>query len=173
MKLISLVLKENSPEFDFRNICWGMTKEEVKTAEMHSPNSEGKDYITYREWVMDMDTIVGFHFHDGLLVEAGYAFREDYENADEYIKRYEKAKSILDDVYGRPSIDKDLICKSKDKRDAESNSVMFLTEWLTERSIIRLILMGQGGDCDFGLLHKSREHASLVDKWHGISSDDE
>ena len=40
---------------------------------------------------------------------------------------------------------------------------MLLTEWLTGRSIIRMILMGDTDRCEFGVLHKSRGHIHVIE----------
>jgi hypothetical protein len=168
VKIGSSTLEGSPLQFDFRNIDWGMTKEEVKTTETGSPNSEGEDYITYRDNVMGLDAIVGYHFSNDSLVEAGYAFRDKYESVDVYIKQYENIKEALDNIHGQAPIDKDLDCKTEHTPGKDGNSVMLLSEWLTQRSVIRLVLMGQGGDCDFGLLHKSMDHALLMDAKYGI-----
>jgi hypothetical protein len=167
----SSTVEGSPPQFDFRNISWGMTKEEVKTTETGPPNSEGKDYITYRDSVMGLDAIVGFHFYNNSLVEAGYAFRDKYESVDVYIKQYENIKDALNDIYGQAPIDKDFECKTEHTPENDGNSVMLLSELLTQRSVIRLVLMGQGGDCDFGLLHKSIDHALFLDAKYGIDGE--
>lgn len=172
MNIKSLRVEGSPPQFDFRNICWGMTKEEVKTTETGPPNSEGEDYITYRDKVMGLDAIVGYHFSNNSLVEAGYAFRDKYESVDVYIRQYENIKGALDDIYGQAPIDKDLECKTEHSPEKDGNSVMLFSEWVTQRSVIRLVLMGQGGDCDFGLLHKSIDHALLLDAKYGIGGEE-
>ncbi len=63
---------------------------------------------------MDLDAIVGFHFEDDVLIEAGYAFREYYTDGKTYLKKYEKIKSILTNIYGEPMI-KDDICSCADQ----------------------------------------------------------
>lgn len=170
MKSKSAVLTDCGLEFDFRNAYWGMSKSAVKYSEDTPPNSEGEGYITYRENVMDLDAIVGFHFHDGSLVEAGYAFREPEGDEYRYLREYDKVKLLLTRAYGEPRFDENIgeeMSQSGETcgRDetACADRLMFLSEWLTGRSIIRLILIGEGGAYDFGLLHRSREHAPLSD----------
>lgn len=170
MKSKSAVLSDCGLEFDFRNAYWGMTKSEVKYSEIASPNSEGESYITYRENVMDMDAIVGFHFLNGSLVEAGYAFREQEGDECRYLREYDKVKHHLTRVYGEPRFDENMsegvsLCGEACGHDAaaSADTLLFLSEWLTGRSIIRLILMGEGGTYDFGLLHRSREHVPLIE----------
>lgn len=164
MKSKSAVLQRSELKFDFRKAFWGMTKSDVKYSEVIPPNSEGENYVTYKERVMGLEAIVGFHFNDGQLVQAGYAFRESFEDEADYIKSYQKVKETLALIYGQPEVDEDLgekmsicdkqscTCDHSDNKD----TIMFISEWLTERTIIRLILMGDNNGCDFGVLHIPR-----------------
>lgn len=156
---------------DFRGASWGMSKTEVKCSEGLVPHSEGEGYITYRERVMDLDAVLGFHFADDTLVEAGYAFREPMGDEKFYLCKYEKMKGIITSSCGRPSFDEDVCgsgCECSLHRDAPPgvgrDSLMYLSEWITGRSIIRLILAGEEGSYDFGVLHRSREHEALIER---------
>jgi hypothetical protein len=92
---------------DFRGTSWGMSKDEVRCSEGLFPLSEGEGYITYRECVMGLDALVGYHFLQGSLVEAGYAFREHLGAERVYIREYSKVKDMLTGSYGKPSVDED------------------------------------------------------------------
>lgn len=155
-----------SPEYDFRSSCWGMSKWDVRYSEDISPQSEGEGYITYRKEVMGLDTIVGFHFLEGSLVEAGYAFREPLQTEHSYRNAYERVRDILRHTYGEPSIDGELAEMCCDY-SADDDSLAYLSEWLTARSIIRLILIGGDEGYEFGVVHRSREHAHNLMKNHG------
>lgn len=156
---------------DFRSASWGMSKTDVMHSEGLVPQSEGEGYITYRERVMDLDAVVGFHFVDDALVEAGYAFREPFDDDLLYLREYGKVKGIITSSYGRPSFDEDVCmdgsgcCIQCDVLPGIcGDSLLYLSEWLTGRSIIRLLLMGEGGGFDFGVLHRSRAHAPLIER---------
>lgn len=75
---------------------------------------------------MDLDAIVGFHFEDDSLIEAGYAFREYYR-------------------YG---------CCLGTSKDTKAD--FSLVQWQTSRSIIRLMLVSDEFSTEFGVLHLSR-----------------
>jgi len=160
MKSKNAQAEETLPEYDFRSSCWGMSKWDVRYSEDVSPQSEGEGYITYRKEVMGLDTIVGFHFLEGSLVEAGYAFREQLQTEHNYRSAYERVRDILRDTYGEPSIDGELaeICCDYSNYD----SLAYLSEWLTSRSIIRLVLIGGDEGYEFGVVHRSREHALTI-----------
>ena len=156
---------------DFRRASWGMSKKEVMRSEGVPPLSHGEGYVTYGESVMGLDAVVGFHFRRDSLVEAGYAFREPLGGESMYVREYAKVKGILSGSYGNPAIDEDIcagcglcgkVCRCGDAvRSAQS--LIYLTEWMTGRSVIRLVLMGEKGVFDFGLLHRSSAHALCLE----------
>ncbi len=169
MSLEIPVPKYPEPVHDFRGVCWGMSKEWVIYSEGHEPFNEGDGYVTYLERVMGLDAVLGYHFSNGALVEAGYAFRGPLGDERVYIREYAKVKGILTCSYGRPTIDEDACLKCSgdcvDVGNVESLNqcpIVYLSEWTTERSVIRLLLMGEGEGFDFGLLHRSKPHEMAV-----------
>lgn len=149
---------------DFRGASWGMSKEEVKFSEDLAPLNEGEGYIAYGDRVEGLDTVVAFHFMDDSLTEAGYAFRERLVGEHAYIREYIKLKDMLMAAYGEPMLDENTCgdcggfcagCCAEDDRKA--CSLVYLCQWVTPRSVIRLVLMGEDKGYDFGLLHMSRE----------------
>ena len=160
------VVVRDVSDCDFRSTLWGMTKEEVKYSEIIRPESESTSHVTYKDRVLELDTIVGYHFIDDSLVEAGYAFRESYTDEWLYVKQYIKIKDFLSSMYGSPTLDEDInadCCNWSEDSAEDYDSLMFLTEWLTDRSIIRMILMGDGDGCEFGILHRSKEHIRVIE----------
>ncbi len=152
-------------EYDFRNSLWGMAKGEVKLSEKLYPLSESGTHITYKDTVMCLEAIVGFRFVDDLLVEAGYAFCEASLDRELCIWEYERVKLGLAQTYGEPLIDKDISGPYENEGgalepDSKADSLMFIAEWLTSRSIIRLILVSEGPSLEFGVLHLRREDDS-------------
>lgn len=169
MNLEYAIPRSPDTDGDFRGASWGMTKEEVKFSEGLFPLSEGEGYIAYGERVMGLDAFVGYHFLNGALVEAGYAFRGFPGGGQAYVREYAKLKGILAGSYGEPSVDEDTCaecggcsarCHAGECGDA--CSLVYLSEWTTPRSVIRLVLMGEGMGFDFGLLHRSIEHELLI-----------
>ncbi len=72
---------------------------------------------------------------------------------------------MLARIYGQPVIDKDISRQCENggcpvKSDSEADSHMFIVEWITSRSTIRLILVSEKSSSEFGVLHLSREHDS-------------
>jgi len=153
-------------EYDFRNSIWGMTKAEVKLSEKAYPLSENETHITYKDTVMNIEATIGFRFIDDSLIEAGYAFREAHKDRDLYIRQFERVKVMLTRMYGEPLIDKNIGKQRANEgypveSDSESDSHMFIVEWHTRRSAIRLLLVDEKSSSEFGILHLRREHDSI------------
>ncbi len=161
----SAVLHEVS-DCDFRSTYWGMTRDGVKHSEPCKPENESPLHLSYKDTVLELETVVGYHFIDNSLVEAGYAFSEQYDSEGLYIEQYGKLKDYLSGIYGLPMLDEDIntfCANSCGEDEQELESLMLLTEWLTERSIIRMILMGDTQRCEFGVLHRSRGHVLVIE----------
>ena len=152
--------------FDFRKSLWGMTRYDVKVSEKTYPLSENESHITYVDKYMDLDAIVGFHFEDDSLIEAGYAFREFYPDSDYYLREYERIKSTLTHIYGQPMIQDD-ICSCSEQNACcvgtceDDKADFYLVQWQTSRSIIRLMLVSDEFSTEFGVLHLSREQGAI------------
>ncbi len=153
-------------EYDFRNSLWGMTKGEVKLSEKVYPLSESETHITYKDTVMCLDAVVGFHFVDDSLIEAGYAFCEDSLDCDLCLWEFERVKLALTQMYGEPAVDRQIGGQSEKGPSAlesfpEERGHMFIAEWLNNRSIIRLLLVREKSSLEFGVLHLKRESDSM------------
>ena len=154
------------PDCDFRSTSWGMTREEVKQSEPAAPQSESRSHLSFSDLVLELDTVVGYHFIDNSLVEAGYAFRVKFDSDGLYTQHYDLLKQHFSEFFGKPIIDEDIntLCTNcEEEKGGCNDSLMLLTEWLTERSIIRMILMGDSERCDFGVLHRSRGHLRVIE----------
>jgi len=158
-------VQNDESEYDFRSAFWGMTRDGVKHSETRKPESESASHLSYKDRVLELDAVVGYHFIDDSLVEAGYAFRDNYDCEGLYIVQYGKIKDHLSVIFGNPILDEDIntvFTNSEGEEEQELESLMLLTEWLTDRSIIRMILMGDADRCEFGVLHKSRGHIHVI-----------
>lgn len=146
----------NVTSYDFRETIWGMSRSEVKIAETHYPLSENETHITYRDQYMNLETIVGFHFINDSLVEGGYVFNEILADPKSNRLNFKKVKVKLSSSYGVPVVD----CAEKE----ESN--MCITEWKTQRSIIRLLFVSDKLSTEFGVIHIDRKYEANLAKSH-------
>lgn len=170
MQVIYDQIKDGVLDFDFRKTLWGMTRSDVKISEKDYPLSENETHITYVDSYMDLDAVVGFHFEDDSLIEAGYAFREYYNDRNTYLRKYRNIRSILTNIYGEPMVKND-ICNCNEQcvecagscKESEIN--FYLVQWITTRSIIRLMLVSDETSTEFGVLYISREQDTTVHKY--------
>lgn len=145
--------------FDFRKTTWGMSRSQVKLAESRYSLSENETHITYTDQFMKLQTTIGFHFIEDSLVEAGYAFHEFCLDLESYVSKYEEIKLELSLRYGLPIIDKEvgLSCGNDSCCYIKGDNKMFVAEWKTLRSIIRLLLVSDKISTEIGILHISRK----------------
>ena len=153
----------NVSSSDFRKTTWGMSRSEVKLAESRYPVSENETHITYNGRFMKLEATVGFHFINDSLIEAGYAFPEVLTDPESYIHKYDKVRLELSCRYGLPIIDKEIgvSCENDSccmQPSPTADNKIFIAEWKTPRSIIRLLLVSDKLSTEFGILHISREH---------------
>jgi len=148
---------------DFRKTTWGMSRSEVKLAECRYPLSENETHITYKDQFVNLEATVGFRFINDSLFEAGYAFHEVLTDPESYIYKYEKLRLELSYCYGDPIIDK-VIVNSRENDSCRmqpspsTDNKIFIAEWKTTRSIIRLLLVSDNLSTEFGILYISREN---------------
>lgn len=148
--------------FDFRQTTWGMSRSEVKLAESKYPLTENETHVTYIDQFIELEATVGFHFIDDSLIEAGYSFHEVCLDLESCIRNYDKIKLELLYNYGLPTMDKQIrispendSCFMHPSPTADKN--IFIAEWRTLRSMIRLLLVSDKLATEFGILYISRE----------------
>ena len=85
---------------DFRNVNWGMSKEQVKKLETAVFISNEKTYIMYSTTVNGFDCILMYIFtEDNKLSGARYSFEQKHTNNNSFIDDYTSLKSLLTTKY--------------------------------------------------------------------------
>jgi hypothetical protein len=94
-----------SGDYDFRNVNWGMTMQEVLKVEKGKPINydEQKGLIKYNVTVNEKDGTLYYHFDNntGLLYDGKYSF-ENFKSADRYNSYAKYFLDILSFKYGNP-----------------------------------------------------------------------
>lgn len=151
--------------YDFRKTFWGMTRSEVKLSENAYPLGDNESHVIYEDEFLHLESKVGFHFMNDRLIEAGYAFSEVYSDLALYIREYERVKLNLCQYYGKPVLQKDYSapCHSNScYNNQDKNVEMYIVQWLSSRSIIRLLFISDKSSTEFGVLHISRDYQSTL-----------
>lgn len=153
---------------DFRQSKWGMGPDEVKLNETTPPISESNELLLYKTDFMDIPAQAGYVFKKSALVKGAYLFEEHYDNPDDYIASYERIKIALIKEYGAPSLDeaKWINDESRDIDEATGKAVcegevIYKTEWVEEKSLIKLLLEGANNNCRQGIVFESKGNYML------------
>jgi len=170
-----LISQEITHKNDFRNTRWGMKKDKVLSTEKNNPIGAVtvKQYFTayYTGEIASMKADYGYIFLDDVLVRAYYIFSETHLNSNEFINDYNRLKKILTRKYGSPIKSgsywhKDLY-KNNPQHYGMAVSVghlVFQSDWVTDRTLIRLTLKGDNFNINSGVVYTSKLHKELIDK---------
>lgn len=127
-------------EHTIRGTSWGMTKDEVRSAEKWKCVWDKGDYIKFvGELKPGEETRLYYKFHDGALVRIQYEFEEDLETFRKEIFRY--FLPILSRKYG-DSYERRSEQKSKNMRYAAARFGLPANDWFYYRWKIH----GEGTD---------------------------
>lgn len=151
---------------DFRDVNWGMSRDEVKKI-------EGADFI-YDEGinlayegaeVSTFDATIAFSFNkNDELCDAGYIFTHEHSNPTDYIIDYGDIQNKLIKKYGTPK-EAEVVWKGdlwKDNPDEWGMAVLtgeleMYTIWRTEDVDLILTLTGDNYKESFTLTYQSKE----------------
>ena len=152
-----------STQFNFRKTTWGMSRDQVKASEDTKPTGEKQEVITFRDALAGIPAIVGYIFDGGKLIRAGYLMRGTHDNPDQYVKDYDKVKTLMIKRYGAPAQDemlwKEGVKQSQDPgqfgKDACNGDLTYITIWTDGVTMIKERLSGEGGICKHGVMFDS------------------
>ncbi len=137
--------------YDFRNISWGMTIEEVRASESQQPSGEDDETLIYDNVdVGGFDATLVYFFSNDSLFSGGY-FIEDNEHTNQnlYIDDYNSLKEKYTQKYGDPITD-DITWFDDLYKDSPSDyglaiavgDLAYYAEWEYEGTSIKMLLSG-------------------------------
>ena len=100
MLLLALLPIMAFSQTDFRNVNWGMSKEQVKKLETAKFFDQDERSISYNTTVNGFKCLLIYFFTDTKLSGAVYSFQQEHTNKNDYIDDYKSLKSILKTKYG-------------------------------------------------------------------------
>ena len=90
--------------YDFRLTKWGMTQNDVVSAEEKmDPVERIANMITYKTQILNKNVILHYLFVQDKLIGAIYKLDDNYLNSDHFIQTYNQFKQIVTKKYGPPS----------------------------------------------------------------------
>ncbi|MCK5392599.1 MAG: hypothetical protein KAJ31_09230, partial [Deltaproteobacteria bacterium] len=131
--------------YDVGRARWGMTKEQVISAEVKTPLLEKGDMLKYNGMYQGMGAELTYVFSANKLVKGRYKL--DGSSTDEmgYIRNYLRIKEVLSLKYGEPLFDQETWVNSsyKNKPDRRGFAVFigylsYKTKWSTDRAEITI-----------------------------------
>jgi len=156
---------EESEKFDFRNVYWGMSQENVKESEAMAPGEEKPGVITYIGEFEGKPAIIGYLFEEGKLARPEYLMTESYDEPAVYVQNFNSLKDYYTKTYGSPTYDtvnwkegaSQAMGPGKFPEAACKGDLQYLAGWGTHGSMVRLKLQGNKGKCELGIMYESKQ----------------
>lgn len=153
----------SAEEADFRNLKWGMTKDEVSYAQGtgYRETSENKMYYT-RVREEDFPADAEYTFKDGKLVQGMFFISQNKSDEPISIDDYVELVESLKNRFGEPGIANLVYSNDSDKTDdkevqlelVKNGKLQFRTGWLLDDTELRVVLFPENGGVSIGLQYK-------------------
>lgn len=161
---ICMFAEENLTKFDFRQVHWGVTKEEVKNIEKEKLSIELNDSLVYNTTINYKECVLIYtFFNNGVLDSGGYMFDIEHTNKNDYIEDYKNIQRLLIQKYQQPQIDKINWKRDLFKSDLEKwglavsiGDLNFRSQWIIENTTITLTLRGDNFKTSLMLLYEDK-----------------
>lgn len=155
-------------EYDFREAKWGMSKEEVKNAEVFTLDGENEKTLQYRDVpdiLIHMNVDLAYFFSEDKLYKAAYYLSFDYPHSEAYVYDFETIKNALTEQYDSPKEYEVLWLNEfyKDKEEylsyaLENGLVGYFADWETSTTFIELILLKFYKDVEIALTFSDKTY---------------
>ena len=161
---------------DFRNVKWGMSKEEVKRYAQEELTEADEGFINIETELLEKKVALLYQFNDkDQLYQAAYSSLEEHTNKNLYLEDYEQFKESLIEKYGQPSEDEEF-WRSNLYRDNPGDYGMAVavgdlvkrTTWETDNTKIVLGITGDNFEIGVVIVYFSKEITPPTDNNFGI-----
>ena len=149
---------------DFRNVNWGMTKEEVKQIETIKFEEENDNMLIYSTRISNLDAILFYVFVGNKLTKAGYLFTEEHSNDNLFIDDFKKIDALLIKKYGAPDAQEITWKNDLYKNDPQywgtaiaMGYLSYYTGWQNDKTYIEHDLYGDNFKITHKILYVSKE----------------
>ena len=149
--ILIIILATEVNGYDFRNVNWGMPKEEVKMNEKSDLFSEKENYLYYTANLNNYFFLLEYLFQDNKLIRSKYVLLDTFVIKNKYIDVLKEFKEEIISNYGN-SFEEEMIWKNdlyKGQTEKFGTAVMldylsYYYKWNTEDTLIWLLLSGDG-----------------------------
>ena len=149
--------------YDFGRARWGMTKEQVVSAQGSEPLLEKGDMLKFNGIYQGMGAELTYVFSGNGLVKGIYRLNGNGDDGMLYMRNYLRIKELLSLRYGEPQSDQEIWANSiyKDKPDRYGFAVFighlsYKTKWTTNRTDVLLELKSGNYDMLLEALYYSK-----------------
>lgn len=134
---------------DFRNVNWGVSPSAVDKSEETEYTYSADDLLMYRDAIGDNETVdIIYNFKDSKLTEGQVMFVVGERILRDLMASYDNITQQLSDLYGDPlnPEKKVWLTDDADARKEDDHvaiyykSLMYLLEWETETTYVKLVL---------------------------------
>jgi hypothetical protein len=137
---------KSTSSHDFRNVDWGMSRDEVKDAETSVFEKENEITLTYRTEIDGIKSSIVYKFSpkDQLISSYYYFFLND---VSEYINEFKEIKQDLTNKYGESTDETEWISEKRGNDDESwtkglnNKEVSINYSWDTDSASVALILL--------------------------------
>lgn len=157
-----------SQEYDFRNVRWGFSREQVRASEIIELNIIGSGETS----VAGLDCHLTYRYDDNKLISATYIFTNNKFAYNRNIEDYNKLKNLLINKYETPLIDtiawKDELFKDMPKEWGTAiamGQLEYFSYWETQRTGISLIMnCNDDNEIRIAVMYRSTAYFGSVNK---------
>lgn len=145
---------------DFRNVKWGMSRNEVIRLEKLQLKDEEESKLFYETAIASQQCILIYSFINDKLYSGNYLFIDKHTNFNEYINDYLNLKALLEEKYGKYT-DNDQKWTQKINFDMDKGMAVamgylnYLSSWKTDATEIDLLLFGDNLEVKLGISYRS------------------
>jgi len=164
------------PDADFRNITWGMSRNEVITSEGKEPSRVGSDGDYYDGLeIMGFPVTLGYTYNGDKVSSGVYFFDQQHTNKTDYVDDYKNIKEALVSKYGQPAEDNE-IWKDDLYKDSPGDYGMavsaghlaYYTKWNTATTEIIALLSGDNFNISLFIRYKDNKAPDVTPDASGL-----
>lgn len=151
---------------DFRNVKWGMTKEDVKRNESLKLAFDGGDYLRFSGNILNSTSSITYFFEKNKLVKAAVVFEQEHLTPNLYVDDFNSYKKSLTTKYGKPMKDVEKWHDDTFKEKPEDKGLAIaaeqlscITMWITNSTRIGLFMSGEKYKINIAIFYDDKKYA--------------
>ena len=169
--LFIFIVNTYASEFDFRQVNWGITKQQTMSIENSQLILDDNDVIFYKTNILNKDCILSYEFHEDKLINAMYQFKIQHKDKNQYITDFLTIRDSLIQKYGQPTNSEIIWLNNLYRNEPENlglaismGHVKYKTHWENNITEIMLDLYGHNFNIDIGVVYNPHWAIELMNQ---------